>query len=94
MASDEFNWFYIMQIRHGQCGTPEVFEVERQQDVRSPVYYRLERIQDSNELSGYIHLKEFNARAKRDIVTGVLPFMIFPKLILTEIKLKILPVSV
>ncbi|XP_024376786.1 carboxyl-terminal-processing peptidase 1, chloroplastic isoform X2 [Physcomitrium patens] len=59
------------KIRHGQCGTPEVFEVERQQDVRSPVYYRLERIQDSNELSGYIHLKEFNARAKRDIVTAI-----------------------
>jgi carboxyl-terminal processing protease len=67
--------FLVMQIRHGRCGTPQVFEVERQQDVRSPVYYRLERVQDSKQMSGYIHLKEFNARAKRDILTGVLLFI-------------------
>lgn len=64
-----------MQIRHSRCGTPQVFEVERQQDVRSPVYYRLERGQDSEQLSGYIHLKEFNALAKRDILIGMLPFI-------------------
>jgi len=67
--------FQTMQIRHGRCGTPQVFEVERQQDVRSPVYYRLERVQDSKQLSGYIHLKEFNALAKRDILIGILPFI-------------------
>lgn len=60
-----------IKIRHGRCGTPQVFEVERQQDVRSPVYYRLERIQDSKQLSGYIHLKEFNALAKRDILIAM-----------------------
>lgn len=65
----------LMQIRHGRCDTPQVFEVERQQDVRSPVYYRLERVKDSDQLSGYIHLKEFNALAKRDILIGMLHFM-------------------
>lgn len=60
-----------LKIRHGRCGTPQVFEVERQQDVRSPVYYRLERGQDSKEMSGYIHLKEFNALAKRDLLTAM-----------------------
>lgn len=60
-----------LKIRHGRCGTPQAFEVERQQDVRSPVYYRLERVQDSKELSGYIHLKEFNALAKRDILIAM-----------------------
>jgi carboxyl-terminal processing protease len=43
--------------------------------VRSPVYYRLERGQDSKEMSGYIHLKEFNALAKRDLLTGMLLFV-------------------
>ena len=43
------------------------------------MYYRLERVQDSKDLSGYIHLKEFNALAKRDILTGILPFIrIYP----------------
>lgn len=60
-----------VQIRHGQCGPSQTIEVVRQQDVRTPVYYRLEHIRDSKQLMGYIHLKEFNALAKRDLVTGV-----------------------
>jgi hypothetical protein len=52
------------------CGEAQSLTVERQQDVRSPVYYRLEHSQDSGQLMGYIHLREFNALAKRDLVTG------------------------
>lgn len=69
--------FDVSQIRHGPCGIPQDLEVERQQDVRSPVYYRLERVQDSKQLTGYIHLKEFNALAKRDLVTGIKAIIFF-----------------
>lgn len=71
--------FDVLQIRHGPCGIPQDLEVERQQDVRSPVYYRLERVQDSKQLTGYIHLKEFNALAKRDLVTGIESIIYFFK---------------
>jgi len=60
-----------IEIRHGMCGEAQSLTVERQQDVRSPVYYRLEHSQDSGQLMGYIHLREFNALAKRDLVTAM-----------------------
>jgi carboxyl-terminal processing protease len=53
------------------CGEAQSLTVERQQDVRSPVYYRLEHSQDSGQRMGYIHLREFNALAKRDLVTAM-----------------------
>lgn len=63
---------HVIQVRHNRCSTPQVFELERQQDVRSPVFYRLERVPGSKEMTGFIKLKEFNALAKRDLLTGML----------------------
>lgn len=45
-----------------------MLSVERKQSVQTPVYYRLEH--RAGNLLGYIRLKEFNAVAKRDMVTG------------------------
>lgn len=60
-----------LKVRHNRCSTPQVFELERQQDVRSPVFYRLERVPGSKEMTGFIKLKEFNALAKRDLLTAM-----------------------
>ncbi|KAL3678777.1 hypothetical protein R1sor_021733 [Riccia sorocarpa] len=58
-----------IQIRHGPCEEIQSLTVSREQDVRTPVFYRLERT--PNSLTGYIRLKEFNALAKRDLVTAM-----------------------
>lgn len=46
-------------------------KVERQLVARSPVFYRLEKIDDGDISVGYIHIKEFNALAKKDLVIGM-----------------------
>lgn len=58
------------QIRHSPCEDVKTVTVSRQQDVRTPVYYRLERSQIPGEAIGYIRLREFNALAKKDLVIG------------------------
>ena len=58
-----------LQVRHNPCGEIQTLSLERQQSVKTPVYYHLE--QRADELIGYIRLKEFNAVAKRDLVTGI-----------------------
>ncbi|KAL2614057.1 hypothetical protein R1flu_025749 [Riccia fluitans] len=58
-----------IQIRHGPCEEVQSLTIAREQDVRTPVFYRLEKTQ--NTLTGYIRLKEFNALAKRDLVTAM-----------------------
>ncbi|KAG6547057.1 hypothetical protein Mapa_011307 [Marchantia paleacea] len=60
-----------LQIRHGPCEEVQNLTVPREQDVRTPVFYRLERTQNPRQLMGYIRLKEFNALAKRDLVTAM-----------------------
>ncbi|OAE34608.1 hypothetical protein AXG93_167s1190 [Marchantia polymorpha subsp. ruderalis] len=60
-----------IQIRHGPCEEVQNLTVPREQDVRTPVFYRLERTQNPRQLMGYIRLKEFNALAKRDLVTAM-----------------------
>ena len=57
-----------LQVRHNPCADIQTLSLERQQSVKTPVYYHLEHRED--ELVGYIKLKEFNAVAKRDLVTG------------------------
>ena len=57
-----------LQVRHNPCADIQTLSLERQQSVKTPVYYHLEQRED--ELVGYIKLKEFNAVAKRDLVTG------------------------
>ncbi|CAM6121478.1 unnamed protein product [Calypogeia fissa] len=60
-----------IEIRHGPCEDVKTITVPRQQDVRTPVYYRLERTQNPGELMGYIRLREFNALAKKDLVIAM-----------------------
>lgn len=38
--------------------------------ARTPVFYRLEQIDNGTTSIGYIRLKEFNALARKDLVTG------------------------
>lgn len=75
-----------IQFRHSDCAPVEAFTVARTADTRSPVYYRLERAAagpaggvvgglgpggGAAERVGYIRLREFNALAKRDLLTAV-----------------------
>lgn len=59
----------LLQVKHGNCGPVQSFEVQRQLVARTPVFYRLEDAENGTSI-GYIHLKEFNALAIKDIVTG------------------------
>lgn len=45
-------------------------DVQRQLVARSPVFYRLEQIDNTSTSVGYVRLKEFNALARKDILTG------------------------
>ena len=47
-------------------------KVQRQMAARTPIFYRLEKRDNENSSVGYIHIKEFNAVAKKDLVSGVL----------------------
>jgi carboxyl-terminal processing protease len=60
-----------IEIRHSPCEDVKTITFSRQQDVRTPVYYRLEHTQDPDQLIGYIRLREFNALAKRDLVIAM-----------------------
>ena len=59
-------------MKHGDCGPVESMKVQRQQVARTPVFYRLEKRENDDSSVGYIRIKEFNAVAKKDLVSGVL----------------------
>ncbi|EFJ33007.1 hypothetical protein SELMODRAFT_143443 [Selaginella moellendorffii] len=61
-----------VEVRRSQCGDVQSYVLYRQQDLRSPVFYRLERSDVANERRGYVRLKEFNALTKRDLVTALM----------------------
>ena len=44
--------------------------------ARTPVFYRLEQVEGAATSVGYVRLKEFNALARKDIVTGTCSFYI------------------
>ncbi|KAL2930783.1 Carboxyl-terminal-processing peptidase 1 chloroplastic, partial [Bienertia sinuspersici] len=58
-------------VKHGDCGPVQSIKVERQVVARPPVFYRLEQIGNGATSVGYVRLKEFNALAKKDIVTAM-----------------------
>ena len=72
-----------ISVRHDGCAPVQSFTLQRTSDVKSPVFYRLEKqrpslgfLQEpegdkSEQLTGYIRVKEFNAVAKRDVVTAI-----------------------
>ncbi|CAL9122172.1 unnamed protein product [Musa textilis] len=61
----------IEVVKHGNCGPIQSMKVERQLVARSPVFYRLEKFDDGDISVGYIHIKEFNALAKKDLVIAL-----------------------
>ncbi|KAH9314752.1 hypothetical protein KI387_023379, partial [Taxus chinensis] len=63
--------FVSMEVKQGNCGGTQSVAVERQQTVRTPVFYRLEKAENANEYTGYIRLKEFNALARKDLMIAM-----------------------
>lgn len=59
-------------MKHGNCGPIQSLEVQRQLVARTPVFYRLEQVENGSISVGYMRLKEFNALARKDLVTGSL----------------------
>lgn len=71
-----------MQLKHGNCGPIRTVEVRRQPVARTPVFYRLEKMENGNISVGYIHIKEFNALARKDLLIGTfLPIIPFSSII-------------
>lgn len=60
----------FLQVKQGNCGPVQSFKVQRQLVARPPVFYRLEQIDNGATSVGYVRLKEFNALARKDVVTG------------------------
>ncbi|XP_072995732.1 carboxyl-terminal-processing peptidase 1, chloroplastic isoform X1 [Typha latifolia] len=63
--------FVTIEVKHGDCGPVQSIKVERQVVARTPVFYRLEKMENGDSSAGYIHIKEFNALAKKDLVTAL-----------------------
>ncbi|KAL6615749.1 hypothetical protein ACP70R_038019 [Stipagrostis hirtigluma subsp. patula] len=59
--------FVTIKVKHGDCGPVESMKVQRQLVARTPVFYRLEKTENEDLSVGYIHIKEFNAVAKKDL---------------------------
>ncbi|CAI9087909.1 OLC1v1022105C4 [Oldenlandia corymbosa var. corymbosa] len=62
--------FVNITVKHGNCGPVEAIEVQRQSVAKTPVFYRLEQIENGDSV-GYVRLKEFNALARKDLVTAI-----------------------
>lgn len=63
--------FVTMEVKHGNCGPIQTIEVQRQSVARTPVFYRLEKMENGNVSVGYIHIKEFNALARKDLLIAL-----------------------
>ncbi|KAL8227781.1 hypothetical protein R6Q57_015365 [Mikania cordata] len=60
-----------IMVKHGNCGPVQSFEVQRKLVAKTPVFYRLEQMDNGNTKVGYLRLKEFNALARKDLVTAM-----------------------
>ncbi|KAL5219984.1 hypothetical protein ABZP36_024697 [Zizania latifolia] len=63
--------FVTIKVKHGNCGPVESMKVQRQLVARTPIFYRLEKRENEDSSVGYIHIKEFNAVAKKDLVSAL-----------------------
>ncbi|CAM0881989.1 unnamed protein product [Alopecurus aequalis] len=61
--------FVTIKVKHSNCGPVESMKVQRQMAARTPIFYRLEKRDNDNSSVGYIRIKEFNAVAKKDLVS-------------------------
>ncbi|KAJ0837500.1 putative processing peptidase [Helianthus annuus] len=60
-----------IMVKHGNCGPVQSIDVQRQLVAKTPVFYRLEQTDNGNTKVGYVRLKEFNALARKDLVTAM-----------------------
>ncbi|KAJ8549379.1 hypothetical protein K7X08_033086 [Anisodus acutangulus] len=60
-----------IMVKHGNCGPVQSIDVERQSIAKTPVFYRLEQVESGSISVGYVRLKEFNALARKDLVTAI-----------------------
>lgn len=60
-----------IMVKHGNCGPVQSVDVQRQLIAKTPVFYRLEQMDNGNISVGYVRLKEFNALARKDLVTAM-----------------------
>lgn len=63
--------FVNIKIKHGNCGPEQSIDVQRQSSAKTPVFYRLEQVGNPSTSVGYVRLKEFNALARKDLVTAM-----------------------
>ncbi|KAH6773566.1 Peptidase S41 family protein [Perilla frutescens var. frutescens] len=63
--------FVNVTVKHGNCGSVQSVKVQRQSIAKSPVFYRLEQVKNGPSSVGYVRLKEFNALARKDLVTAM-----------------------
>ncbi|KAK8933799.1 hypothetical protein KSP39_PZI015522 [Platanthera zijinensis] len=63
--------FVTIEVRHGDCELSRSIEVQRQYVARTPIFYRLEKMGNENVLVGYVHIKEFNALARKDLLIAL-----------------------
>ncbi|KAL1214059.1 Carboxyl-terminal-processing peptidase 1 [Cardamine amara subsp. amara] len=60
-----------LKVKHGNCGPVKSIKLQRQVNAKTPVSYRLEKVENGNISVGYIRLKEFNALARKDLVIAM-----------------------
>nr|GEW00374.1 carboxyl-terminal-processing peptidase 1, chloroplastic [Tanacetum cinerariifolium] len=60
-----------IMVKHGNCGPVQSVDVQRQLIAKTPVFYRLEQMDNGKTSVGYVRLKEFNALARKDLVTAM-----------------------
>ncbi|XP_048331696.2 carboxyl-terminal-processing peptidase 1, chloroplastic isoform X2 [Ziziphus jujuba] len=63
--------FVTIKVKHGNCGPTQSLEVERRAVARTPVFYRLEQVDNGKISVGYMRLKEFNALARKDMAIAM-----------------------
>ncbi|XP_073025334.1 carboxyl-terminal-processing peptidase 1, chloroplastic isoform X2 [Primulina eburnea] len=63
--------FVNIMVKHGNCGSVQSIRVQRQSIAKSPIFYRLEQVKNDSGSVGYVHLREFNALARKDFVTAM-----------------------
>lgn len=63
--------FVNIEVKHGTCGPAQTIKVQRQPAARTPVFYRLDKMENGNVSVGYVHIKEFNALARKDLIIAL-----------------------
>ncbi|XP_030480484.1 carboxyl-terminal-processing peptidase 1, chloroplastic [Cannabis sativa] len=60
-----------LKVKHGNCGPIQSVTIERQVVARTPVFYRIEQMENGGPSVGYMRLKEFNALARKDLAIAM-----------------------